>query len=133
MIDDQDLIDTANTGKKSDEKSILPSVIRIPAYAISSYISSVQAWITAAAHNATRDQVIKIDIDKGKTTKWEDYGLKEVNAGSKGGFWPFFSAEVCCNGKKETRTLNTSNRENNISIQLAMIGIQKFDIQPGQW
>lgn len=77
--------------------------------------------------------MITIDIDHGKNTTWQDYGFREVRGGGGVGFWPFFSAEVNVSGKWETRTLETSGREADISIELAMLAMQKFDVQPGQW
>ena len=137
LVDDKDLIaeaiQSANSGVKPDPASIQQSTIRVPAYTIQSYISSVQAWITAAGNGASRDQVITIDIDQGKNTTWQDYGFNEVRGGGGSGFWPFFSAEVYVSGRWETRTLRTSGREADISLELAMIGIQKFDVQSGQW
>ncbi|KAE9389926.1 hypothetical protein BT96DRAFT_980533 [Gymnopus androsaceus JB14] len=137
LLDDRDLIDKAiryaNSGVKPPPEDIAQSTIRVPAYTIPSYVSWVQSLITASGNGATRDQVITIDVNQGKKTSWEDYGFKEVKGGGSVGFWPFFSAEVNVNNKWETRTLNTSGRENAITMQLAMIGIQKFDIQSGQW
>jgi len=137
LVSDQDLIasaiDYANSGVKPPADTITQSTIRIPAYTIATYTSGVQAWITASGHGATRDQVMTIDIDQGRNTTWEDYGFKEVHGGGGGGFWPFFSAKVYHNSQEETRTLQTSGRENSISLSLAMIGIQKFDIRPGEW
>ncbi|KAF9062906.1 hypothetical protein BDP27DRAFT_1451549 [Rhodocollybia butyracea] len=137
LLDDQDLIANAiryaNSGVKSPEQPITQSTIRVPAYSIQTYISTVQAWITAAGNGATRDQVVTIDISQGMNTSWEDYGFKNVQGGGEAGFWPFLSADVYSNNKWQTRTLSTSGREDSISIQLAMIGIQKFDIRPGEW
>ncbi|THU89675.1 hypothetical protein K435DRAFT_968985 [Dendrothele bispora CBS 962.96] len=137
LVDDQDLISKAtqyaNSGIKPPESDISQSLAFVPAYTIGTYITTVQAWITAAGKGATRDQVITIDINQGKNTKWEDYGFKEVRGGGGVGFWPFFWAEVYVNNKWEKRTLKTEGREDSISMQLAMIGIQKFDINSGQW
>ncbi|KAG6831807.1 hypothetical protein H0H92_007484 [Tricholoma furcatifolium] len=138
LIDDEDLIAQAikfaNTGGSPAEMpDIQPDIIRVPAYSIATYVSSVQAWIDASGHGATRSQEISIDINKGPSTKWEDYGFRAVHGGGGGGFWPFFHAEVFSNNQWVVRTLNTSGRESDVSVQLAMIGIQKFDIRPGEW
>jgi hypothetical protein len=137
LVEDKDLIasaiQSASTGAKYDPASIAQSTIRVPAYTIATYDSGVQAWITQSGNSATRDQVLTIDIDQGKNTSWSDYGFKHVSGGGGVGFWPFFYARVYYNNEWVTRTLNFSGRENDVSIKLAMIGIQKFDIQPGQW
>ena len=135
LVDNQGLIanviNDANNGKKAPEQLIAQSTVRVPAYTIANYVSTVQAWIIKSKQGATRDEVITIDIKQGRNTKWEDYGFKEVRGGSNIG--PFFSAEVHVNGKWESRTLKTKGREDDISLQLAMIGIQKFDIRGGEW
>ncbi|KAG6831806.1 hypothetical protein H0H92_007483 [Tricholoma furcatifolium] len=137
LVDDEDLIANAikyaNSGEQPPSQVITQSTIRVPAYSIATYISSVQAWITASGHGATRDQVLSIDIKKGESTKWEDYGFHEVKGGGGGGFWPFFHADVYYDNKKEERTLKTKDRENDVQLSLAMIGIQRFDIRPGEW
>jgi hypothetical protein len=137
LADDQDLIANAikyaNSGKKPDPEPIEQSTLPVPLYSISGYNSTVQAWITAAGAGEPRSNTITINVDKGRTTTWEDYGFKEVHGGGSGGFWPFFSATVYVHGKEETRTLNTKGRENKIKLSLAMIGIQKFTINPGTW
>ncbi|KAF5380287.1 hypothetical protein D9757_007975 [Collybiopsis confluens] len=97
MIDDPDLIATAtqyaNSGVKPPESDIRQSLSLVPAYTIQTYTSTLQAWITASGHGATRDQVITIDINQGRSTTWDDYGFKEVRGGGGVGFWPFFWAE----------------------------------------
>jgi hypothetical protein len=137
LIDDSDLIaeatKAANSGDKFDSTPITQSIIRVPQYSISGYESTVQSWITQAAKGATRDQVVTIDINQGRNTKWEDYGFKKVNGGGGVGFWPFFFAEVKHNDQWEKRELKTEGREDSIGIQLAAIGLHKFDIQAGQW
>ncbi|KAG6831818.1 hypothetical protein H0H92_007495 [Tricholoma furcatifolium] len=137
LVDDQDLIADAikyaNSGVKPEPAKIDQSTIRVPAYTIQTYISTVQAWITAAGHGAPRDNFLTIDIKNGQDTTWYEYGFKEVRGGGGGGFWPFFSCRVYHNNQWEERTLETSHRENEVSLSLAMIGIQKFDVQPGQW
>ena len=137
FLEDQDLIDSAiryaNSGQKIDQASIHQSTIRVPAYTIPAYSGSLQGWINDSANGASRDEVIGIDISQGQNTRWEDYGFREVNSGGGVGFWPFFSAEVNVGGEWETRTLDTSGREADISLQLAMIGITRFDIQAGIW
>ncbi|KAG6831809.1 hypothetical protein H0H92_007486 [Tricholoma furcatifolium] len=120
-------------GVKPPSHDIDQSTIRVPAYTIQTYNSTVQAWITAAGYGAPKDQVITIDIKNGQDTTWSEYGFKEVRGGGGGGFWPFFSCQVYVNNQWETRTLETQNRENEVSLSLAMVGIQKFDIQPGLW
>ncbi|THU89673.1 hypothetical protein K435DRAFT_968983 [Dendrothele bispora CBS 962.96] len=138
LVDDQDLISKAtqyaNSGVKPPETDISQSLAFVPAYTIANYNSTVQAWITAAGRGATRDQVITIDINKGKNTTWQHYGFREVWGGGEVGFWPFLSAEVYVDdNKREERTLKIEGREDSISLQLAMIGVQKFDVSPGQW
>ncbi|KAG6850302.1 hypothetical protein H0H93_015244 [Arthromyces matolae] len=136
LVDDQDLIvkaiEYANSGVEPPRGSIEQSIIPVPLYSIRTYNSTVQAWITVKDHGATRDQVITIDINQGQNTSWSDYGFKQVKGGSNG-FWPFFSAQVHVGDKSETRTLETKGRENDISLKIAMIGIQKFDVSPGLW
>jgi hypothetical protein len=137
LLDDKDLIKDAikqaNKGEKPPQEIISQSTISIPAYTIPTYSSSVQSWITASANGATRDQVVKIDISQGRNTKWEDYGFKEVHGGGGVDFWPFFFAEVKHNGQWEKRELKTEGREDSIGMHLAAIGLQRFDIQAGQW
>jgi len=137
LVDDQDLISRAiqyaNSGEKLPDQDIRQSVIRVPAYSIATYISGVQAWITESSHGGTRDQVVTININEGEHTTWEDYGFKEVRGGGNVGFWPFFSAQVYMSGRWESRELKTSHRENDVRLSLAMIGIQKFDVRPGEW
>ena len=137
LVDDQDLINLAiryaNSGERVDPAPIQQSTIRVPAYTIQAYSSTVQAWIAASAQGATRDQVLTIDINQGESTTWQDYGFEEVNGGGHSGFWPFFSADVYLNNRWETRTLKTSGRETDISLQLSMIGVGKFDVQAGLW
>ncbi|KAG6826771.1 hypothetical protein H0H92_014511 [Tricholoma furcatifolium] len=137
LVDDQDLIADAikyaNSGVKPPEQPIQQSTIRVPAYTIATYINTVQAWITASKNGASRDQVVSIDIKNGESTTWVDYGFKGVPRGGSDGFWPFLHAEVYVNHQWEKRVLVTKDRENELSLQLAMIGIQKFDIRPGEW
>ena len=137
LADDKDLIADAikyaNSGKKPDPADINQSTLPVPLYSISGYNSTVQAWIAAAGNGDPRSNTITINVDEGRNTKWEDYGFKEVNGGGSSGFWPFFSATVYVNGKEETRTLSTKGRENKVNLSLAMIGIQKFNVNPGTW
>ncbi|KAF9062913.1 hypothetical protein BDP27DRAFT_1427421 [Rhodocollybia butyracea] len=137
LVDDEDLIasatKSANGGVKARAPTITQSTIYVPTYTIESYSSTVQDWISKSAHNAPRDQVITINVDKGTTTAWSDYGFTHVSGGGDSGFWPFFYARVYYDNQWVTRTLETSGRENAVSITLAMIGIQKFDVEAGQW
>ncbi|KAF5363127.1 hypothetical protein D9757_011708 [Collybiopsis confluens] len=137
LIDDADLINRifeyAKKGEKIPDGDLVQSTIRVPQYTLSGYTSTViQSWIDASSRGASRDQVITIDIDQGRTTKWEDLGFKEVS-GNGAGLWPFLSAEVRVGDQWESRILNTSGRENDIALQLAMVGVQKFDIETGGW
>ncbi|KAF5363120.1 hypothetical protein D9757_011714 [Collybiopsis confluens] len=137
LIEDADFISqalkSAKNGEQLAQRAITQAIFRIPQYTIPNYASTVQSWIEASSRGAPRDQVITIDVNEGRKTKWEDFGFKEVSSGSGTGFWPFFYSEVFVNNRWEKRTLETSGRENSVSLQLAMIGVQKFDIQPGGW
>ncbi|KAG6850303.1 hypothetical protein H0H93_015245 [Arthromyces matolae] len=136
LVNDQDLIvkaiEYANSGVEFPREPIDQSTIPVPLYSIPTYDRSVKAWITANKHGATRDQVVTIDINQGRNTSWSEYGFKQVKGGSNG-FWPFLSAQVYVGNKSETRTLKTKGRENDISLKIAMTGIEKFDVQQGIW
>ncbi|KAF5373376.1 hypothetical protein D9757_009752 [Collybiopsis confluens] len=129
LINDQTLInkatDYANSGQKPPNTDITQSTVLVPAYTIPNYTSTVQSWITAGGHGSARDTIIPLDINAGKTTTWADYGFKEVHGGGGFGFWPFFHAEVMVNNERVERMLATIGREDAISLQAAMIGVQK--------
>ncbi|KAF9062905.1 hypothetical protein BDP27DRAFT_1427413 [Rhodocollybia butyracea] len=138
LVNDQNLvtgvIQYLNRRSNPPSELVKQSTIRVPTYSIPTYASTVQSWITDSRNGATRDEVITIDISQGRTTSWEDYGFKEVNGGGGSGFLPFCSADIYYNAWQwKTRTLRIRGREDSVSIQLAMLGVQKFDIQPGEW
>ncbi|KAF5368198.1 hypothetical protein D9757_011290 [Collybiopsis confluens] len=137
LVNDQALISKAigigNSGKQAPENDITQSTVQVPLYTIENYASTVQGWITAAKHNAPRDKIIKIEIHEGKDTTWEDLGFKQVYGGGGGEFWPFLHADVYVNNQWEEHVLKTENWEDAVSLRLAMIDLETFNIQPGKW
>ncbi|KAF9062907.1 hypothetical protein BDP27DRAFT_1368461 [Rhodocollybia butyracea] len=109
------------------------STIRVPMYSIASYTNTVQAWITASEQGATRDKIIATDIEQARKVDWTHFGFPQVHPTLRGSApaWRFFSAEVnTTDGQSNSRTLDIDGLENYVSLQLAMMGAAKFDIQP---
>ncbi|KAF5383913.1 hypothetical protein D9757_007346 [Collybiopsis confluens] len=122
------------TGVLPPEEDVSKDFTFVPSYSVGgTYGTEVTQWKKNAADHKPRDVSITISVQDGLDTKWEDYGYKQVEGGSGGGFWPFFYAYVYHEGKEERRELNTQHREKSIHASLAMIGAGIFPLRADLW
>ncbi|KAG6831820.1 hypothetical protein H0H92_007497 [Tricholoma furcatifolium] len=108
------------------------AILRMPLYSIETYASTVQAWIDRSSKGGERDQILAIDVADGRNTKWENYGFKGIQDENVG-LSPLISFEVKADNTSTTHNLNVENREDSISLQLSMRGLQEFKVTAGAW
>jgi hypothetical protein len=113
---------------------IEPYIVQLPYYGIQGYHTLMNEWMRLAADpKAKRNQLLTINVNEGKETRWEDYGYKEVHGSGSVGIFPFFRAIVKHGDTEETYTLNTEGRETEISLKVAAIGMQLLPVNAGLW
>lgn len=137
-MEDKDLVasfeEEANGGKKPSAEDLRPYIARVPQYGMQGYHQLMNDWLAkAGSGKPVRDQVITINMNEGKTTRWSDYGYKEVHGSGSVGVFPFFRATVKHSQKEETYTLNTKGRETDISLKISAIGISLLPVTAGLW
>jgi hypothetical protein len=131
-------IEFAHRGQKLPDDLISPFTMRVPAYHIPGYAETLQGWIDSSKRGATRNHVIKVQIDEndqGQKSDWTDLGYNTIHPTLRGNAqnWTFLSVGKTKDGRQRPIALNTEGREHHISLELSMVGCAKFDIQGGEW